>query len=133
MGLPATLQLLQLHTALTPVLRLTSPRPPPPLSLPPPRPCQDLDYGSPGVLGQAATWPQAAAALPPPPGAQAFDWEGDRPLGLPIEDMVVYEMHVRGFTQGEGSGVTAPGERCAVLRCDAPAACGMPVGWKPGG
>ena len=27
-----------------------------------------------------------------------FDWEGDRPLEMPIEDLVIYEMHVRGFT-----------------------------------
>lgn len=49
---------------------------------------QDLPYGEPGVLGYAATWPQAAAALPQPAGAAEFDWEGDRPLGLPMEDLV---------------------------------------------
>lgn len=75
----------------------------------PPTPPQDLAYGQPGVLGQAATWPQAAAALPPPAGTPAFDWEGDRPLGLPMEDLVIYEMHVRGFTQDQSSGVSAPG------------------------
>lgn len=25
-----------------------------------------------------------------------FDWEGDRPLETPMEDLVIYEMHVRG-------------------------------------
>ncbi len=49
---------------------------------------QELAYGEPGVLGYAATWPQAAAALPQPGGAAEFDWEGDRPLGLPMEDLV---------------------------------------------
>ncbi len=29
----------------------------------------------------------------------AFDWEGDRPLRIPMEETVLYEMHVRGFTQ----------------------------------
>jgi glycogen operon protein len=28
-----------------------------------------------------------------------FDWEGDRPLEIPLEDLVIYEMHVRGFTR----------------------------------
>jgi len=59
-------------------------------------PAQDLPYGEAGVLGLARTWPQAACALP---GAGApFDWQGDRPLGLPMEDLIIYEMHVRGFT-----------------------------------
>lgn len=29
-----------------------------------------------------------------------FDWEGDRPLETPMEDLVIYEMHVRGEAQG---------------------------------
>lgn len=58
-----------------------------------------LAYGSPGVLGLAPTWPQAAAGLPQPPGRAApFDWQGDAPLNLPAEDLIVYEAHVRGFT-----------------------------------
>ena len=63
------------------------------------------------MLGVAPTWPQAAAALPSP-GAP-FDWQGDRPLGLPMEDLVIYEMHVRGFTWGGSAGVRAPGARPA--------------------
>ncbi len=38
-----------------------------------------------------------------------FDWEGDRPLETPIEDLVVYEMHVRGFTRHPSSRVKFPG------------------------
>ncbi len=34
-----------------------------------------------------------------------FDWEGDRPLEIPLEDLVVYEMHVRGFTRHPSSGL----------------------------
>jgi glycogen operon protein len=34
-----------------------------------------------------------------------FDWEGDRPLEIPMEDLVVYEMHARGFTKDSSSGV----------------------------
>ncbi|MFT5469108.1 MAG: isoamylase [Verrucomicrobiales bacterium] len=28
-----------------------------------------------------------------------FDWEGDQPLRIPMEDTIVYETHVSGFTQ----------------------------------
>ncbi len=38
-----------------------------------------------------------------------YDWEGDHPLGLPFEDLVIYEVHVRGFTRSETSGVKFPG------------------------
>ncbi|OLB81976.1 MAG: glycogen debranching enzyme [Actinobacteria bacterium 13_2_20CM_2_71_6] len=37
-----------------------------------------------------------------------FDWEGDRPLNLPPEDLVIYETHVRGFTRDPSSGVAQP-------------------------
>lgn len=67
----------------------------------------NIAYGAPGILGYAPTWPQAAAVLP---GASVpFDWEGDRPLERPMEDLVVYEAHVRGFTAHSSSGVNAPG------------------------
>ena len=59
------------------------------------------------MLGVARTWPQAAGALPSP--ISAFDWQGDQPLELPMEDLVIYEMHVRGFTQDSSSAVSAPG------------------------
>lgn len=34
-----------------------------------------------------------------------FDWEADKPLNVALEDLVIYEMHVRGFTKHESSGV----------------------------
>ncbi|NET70242.1 MAG: glycogen debranching protein GlgX [Sphaerospermopsis sp. SIO1G2] len=34
-----------------------------------------------------------------------FDWEDDRPLEIPPEDQVIYEMHVRSFTRHPSSGV----------------------------
>jgi glycogen operon protein len=40
---------------------------------------------------------------------QDFDWEGDRPLGLPIEELVIYEMHVRDFTASPSARVKHPG------------------------
>ncbi len=44
-----------------------------------------------------------------------YDWEGDQPLGLAFCDMVIYEMHVRGFTQHPSSGVTYPGTYAGVV------------------
>ena len=35
----------------------------------------------------------------------AYDWEGDAPLHLPPSRTIIYEMHVRGFTQHPNSGV----------------------------
>lgn len=67
----------------------------------------DLPYGEEGTLGLAQTWPQAAAVLPA--HEDAFDWEGDRPLNLPMHELLVYEMHVRGFTRDASSHVSAPG------------------------
>jgi glycogen operon protein len=38
-----------------------------------------------------------------------YDWEDDRPLNRPMEDTIIYEMHVRGFTQSPSSGARHPG------------------------
>ena len=38
-----------------------------------------------------------------------FDWEGDKPLEIPMKDLVIYEMHVRSFTNGPAAGVRYPG------------------------
>jgi len=38
-----------------------------------------------------------------------YDWEGDAPLRLPPEDMVIYELHVGGFTRHPSAGVRYPG------------------------
>jgi glycogen operon protein len=43
-----------------------------------------------------------------------FDWEDDRHLEIPMEDLVIYEMHVRGFTKHPSSGVRHPGTYAAI-------------------
>jgi glycogen operon protein len=53
---------------------------------------------------EPAEWRPRGGIVP-----DGFDWEGDRPLGLPTEDLVIYEMHVRGFTRDLSSGVRFPG------------------------
>jgi isoamylase len=44
-----------------------------------------------------------------------YDWEGDTALNLPIKDSIIYEMHVRGFTKGEGSNVKHPGSFRGII------------------
>ena len=38
-----------------------------------------------------------------------FDWENDHPLETPIEDLTIYEMHVKGFTSHPSSEVKNAG------------------------
>lgn len=35
-----------------------------------------------------------------------YDWEGDRPLCIPKSRSIIYELHVKGFTRHESSGVS---------------------------
>lgn len=44
-----------------------------------------------------------------------FDWEHDQPLETPIEDLVIYEMHVRSFTAHESSGLRNAGTFAAII------------------
>ncbi|MBR6274244.1 MAG: glycogen debranching enzyme [Lachnospiraceae bacterium] len=44
-----------------------------------------------------------------------YDWEGDVQLEIPIEDLVIYEMHVRGFTKHESSKVRFPGTYAGII------------------
>jgi glycogen operon protein len=43
-----------------------------------------------------------------------FDWVADRPLETPAEDLIIYEMHVRGFTRHPSAGVKHPGTYAAI-------------------
>ena len=40
---------------------------------------------------------------------EQYDWEGDRPLKTPIQDTIIYELHVRGFTRHASAQVAHPG------------------------
>lgn len=46
---------------------------------------------------------------------EAFDWQGDRPLNLPLRHAVIYELHVRGATRHASSGVSAPGTYQGII------------------
>jgi glycogen operon protein len=44
-----------------------------------------------------------------------YDWEGDRPLRLPFEDVILYALHVRGFTRHRSSEVVCRGTFAGLL------------------
>jgi isoamylase len=46
--------------------------------------------------------------------ADDFDWQDDRPLEIPFEDLIIYEMHVRGFTRHPSSQTSHPGTYAAL-------------------
>src|SRR5262249_12582642 len=70
------------------------------------------------ALSDGAHW--GCLANGKPPGRlslfirRPFNWHEDVPLLTPLEDTLVYELHVRGFTCHASSGVTKPGT-CAGL------------------
>lgn len=44
-----------------------------------------------------------------------FDWEGGLPLRYPQRDLIIYEMHVRGFTKHDSSKTNFPGTYLGVV------------------
>ena len=69
-------------------------------------------------------WERAAACLSGDNGHismramvvdERYDWQGDRPLALPSQNAVIYELHVGGFTRHTSSGVTHPGTFSALI------------------
>ncbi len=47
--------------------------------------------------------------------SEDFDWEGDTPPRIPMADLVIYEVHPRGFTVHESSGVKHPGTYLGLI------------------
>ncbi|PHT75935.1 Isoamylase 1, chloroplastic [Capsicum annuum] len=98
-----------------------------------------VSRGEYGVLGpEDDCWPPMAGMVPSAP--DQFDWEGDTTEGvsstclfyclifvisvywegdLPLKflqrDLVIYEMHVRGFTNHESSGTKCPGTYLGIV------------------
>lgn len=44
-----------------------------------------------------------------------FDWQGDRPLELQMEDLIIYEMNIRSYTKHISSRVRHPGTFAGIL------------------
>jgi isoamylase len=70
-------------------------------------------------------WDRGAACVPGDNAATSlrcaviavdeYDWEGDAPLRRPMEDLVIYEMHVGGFTRSPSARVGKPGTFAGVI------------------
>jgi isoamylase len=70
-------------------------------------------------------WDRRRACLPGENGASSmrsivldddpYDWEGDKPLNHPMEQRIIYEMHVGGFTRHPTSQVADPGAYAGVV------------------
>ncbi|XP_015955251.1 isoamylase 1, chloroplastic [Arachis duranensis] len=74
-----------------------------------------ISRGEFGALGPDGNcWPQMAGMVPSSDDNE-FDWEGDLPLKYPQKDLVIYEMHVRGFTKHESSKTKFPGTYLGVV------------------
>ncbi|MCR5791330.1 MAG: hypothetical protein K6G83_15715 [Lachnospiraceae bacterium] len=46
---------------------------------------------------------------------RVYDWEGDRPLRLDTNDLIAYELHVRGFTKHSSAKVTHRGTYLGLI------------------
>ena len=85
-------------------IRLPHGRPVRPAGGPPVRPDQDpagsVRQGDrrPGRRGAASRTGTTSTSTAAGWSCDDFDWEDDRPLELPTEDLVIYEAHVRSFT-----------------------------------
>ncbi|MGN0278403.1 MAG: hypothetical protein ACI4C4_03510 [Lachnospiraceae bacterium] len=44
-----------------------------------------------------------------------YEWEGDLPLRLPYEDMILYALHVRGFTKHRSSAIKCKGTYAGIV------------------
>lgn len=44
-----------------------------------------------------------------------YDWEEDLQPNIPLKDSIIYEMHIRGFTQHSSSNTTYPGTYRALI------------------
>ena len=45
-----------------------------------------------------------------------YDWEDDQPLKRPMEETIIYEVHVGGFTRASSSGVAHPGTFSGIIQ-----------------
>ncbi len=70
-------------------------------------------------------WSRAAACMPGSNLATSmrsvvidtatYDWAGDRPINRPLNETIIYEMHVGGFTKSPSSNVRRPGTFAGVI------------------
>ena len=44
-----------------------------------------------------------------------YDWEGDRPINRPMNESIIYELHVRGFSRSSSSDCKYPGTFSGII------------------
>jgi len=64
---------------------------------------------------QAVSEGQAAASIRAIVVEPGYDWSGDVPLDRPMQDTIIYELHVAGFTRDPSSAVAHPGTFEALI------------------
>lgn len=67
------------------------------------------DFYSKEIVGNEG-WGKKPLRLSSEIAIEEFDWEDDRPLLIPYEDSIFYQLHVRGFTRHSSSGVGKKGK-----------------------
>ncbi|MDX8430520.1 MAG: alpha-amylase family glycosyl hydrolase [Candidatus Algichlamydia australiensis] len=60
-------------------------------------------------------WGQGSSKRAKLAEAAEFDWQGIEKPRLHLSQLIIYEMHVRGFTQDPSSGVSAPGTYAGII------------------
>jgi isoamylase len=81
-------------------------------------------FGQPAADGDC--WPQMLAALPQSE-SESFDWRGVSSPRRALEDLVIYECSVRGFTAAESSRTRSPRGTLAALEERLPHLVGLGV------
>ena len=76
-----------------------------------------LDPYAKAVTGQSVwgTKPNAGDCYKARVVRDDFDWGNCKQPLIPFEDLIIYEMHVRGFTKDESSGVAHPGTYAGII------------------
>lgn len=74
------------------------------------------------ISGQIVTDPHATSVLQVGEGnarsrvlEDSYDWEGDKPLEIPYNEVIAYSLHVRGFTKHRTSKIRAKGTFAGVV------------------
>lgn len=65
-----------------------------------------------GVLPSAPQFYHPLGLVPP---LDTFDWEGDLPPRIPPDQLIIYEMHVRGYTKHASSQARSPGTFLGII------------------
>ena len=66
-------------------------------------------------LSQTSKWKDRRVSMRSASYSNPFDWQGVVKPNLPLNELIIYEMHVRGFTKDPSSQVTAPGKFTAII------------------